>query len=356
MIRKASFKNFRGFQHMELSDMRAITLIAGKNNSGKSSILEGIFLALNHRAPKTFIDLNKIRGLPVLMTPAILWEPLFYNLLKDEEVEIDLTLNDGELKLKYSWDDAFMPVDGSQTVLNQIISSVQLPHSLKFEFQYGEIFDTGYFIMETQGISRNGNRAKLLDTSKIVFLPIILYIHTSRGEHNNFAAELFGIAVRKKKKTQIIEILKIIDDSISDITTVVSGDRSQLYANVHDQWLPLKLAGDGLDRLLLIVSSLIAQPRSVLLIDEIESGFHHSVYDLVWKAIMTVAREHGCQIVATTHSYECLESAVNAAKDPEVQDDFCYFRLARNKRGETVAHRFSQELLAHATDNDLEVR
>ena len=70
----------------------------------------------------------------------------------------------------------------------------------------------------------------------------------------------------------------------------------------------------------------------------------------------TVAKEQKCQVIATTHSYECLESAVNQAKDTGMDDDFCYFRLGRNKKDETVAYRLSQDLLAHATDNALEVR
>ena len=71
---------------------------------------------------------------------------------------------------------------------------------------------------------------------------------------------------------------------------------------------------------------------------------------------MCKMQKQQCQIIATTHSYECLESAVKAAKDTEMQDDFCYFRLGRNKKDETVAYRLSQDLLAHATENDLEVR
>ena len=107
------------------------------------------------------------------------------------------------------------------------------------------------------------------------------------------------MAVRKNKKGQIIDILKIIDDSISDMAAVVSLDQSQLYANVQGQWLPLRLAGDGFDRLLLIIAALIAYPDSILMIDEIDSGFHYSVYDKFWEAVMAGAKEQNCQVIAT---------------------------------------------------------
>lgn len=46
MIESIKFENFCGFESLELSDMRPITLISGKNNVGKSSVLEGVFLLL----------------------------------------------------------------------------------------------------------------------------------------------------------------------------------------------------------------------------------------------------------------------------------------------------------------------
>ena len=352
MIREVNLENFRGFSHIVFSDFGRMTLISGKNNSGKSSVLEGIFLALDYRAPDSFAVLNSVRGLPVLTSPAVLWEPLFFNLLKKNDIIISLKFENSELKLKYSWDDAFALSNETPAVLNQFISSAQPTYSLKFSFVYGNISESGHFVMGAQGIFRNMEREQNPFTS----LPIIQYFHSSRGNSNALIAELFGIVVRKNKKNQIIDILRIIDDSISDMAAVVSLDQSQLYANVRGQWLPLRLAGDGFDRLLLIIASLIAYPNSILMIDEIDAGFHYSVYDKFWEAVMNVAKEQNCQLIATTHSYECLDSAVSTVKRVGMQDDFCYFRLGKNKNGESVAYRYSADLLSSATDDNLEVR
>jgi len=40
MIEQIAFAHFRGFEKLELTDMKPITLISGKNNAGKSSLLE----------------------------------------------------------------------------------------------------------------------------------------------------------------------------------------------------------------------------------------------------------------------------------------------------------------------------
>ena len=92
------------------------------------------------------------------------------------------------------------------------------------------------------------------------------------------------------------------------------------------------------------------------MIDEIDAGFHYSVYDTFWEAVMAVAKEQNCQVIATTHSYECLDSAVNTVKRVGMQNEFCYFRLGKNKKGEPTAYRYSADLLSSATDDNLEVR
>ena len=61
MIERIAFDYFRGFEKLELLDIKPITLISGKNNAGKSSILEGIFLFLDHLAPESFTKINRFR-------------------------------------------------------------------------------------------------------------------------------------------------------------------------------------------------------------------------------------------------------------------------------------------------------
>ena len=127
MIKQVNLENFRGFNYIELPDLEKITLISGKNNSGKSSVLEGIFLALDYRAPDSFAVLNSVRGLPVLTSPAVLWEPLFFNLLKKNDISINLKFEDRELKLKYSWD---LKTVIAQCALNTFYSSVRILFSI----------------------------------------------------------------------------------------------------------------------------------------------------------------------------------------------------------------------------------
>ena len=44
MFKRLHLSNFRGFENVEIDQLRQINLITGKNNAGKSTLLEAIFL------------------------------------------------------------------------------------------------------------------------------------------------------------------------------------------------------------------------------------------------------------------------------------------------------------------------
>ena len=78
----------------------------------------------------------------------------------------------------------------------------------------------------------------------------------------------------------------------------------------------------------------MADPGSVLLVDEIENGLHHSVLDELWFMIAEAAKENGCQIIATTHSYEAIKALVKGVDKSSSQKDFSFIRL--DKIGDSV--------------------
>ena len=121
-----------------------------------------------------------------------------------------------------------------------------------------------------------------------------------------------------------------------------------------EKLLPLKLAGDGINKLLFIVLSIIANPNSVILIDEIETGFHFSMYAKLWE-ISIVAQKNNCQIIATTHSYECINGAIDGIETANMQNAFCYYRIERAD-GENKAFRYSGDLVRSAINFSMEVR
>ncbi len=71
--------------------------------------------------------------------------------------------------------------------------------------------------------------------------------------------------------------------------------------------VPLGSLGDGMRRLLALSLSLVRTGNGFLLIDEIDTGLHFSVMEEMWKLVVTTALRSNIQVVATTHSYDCIQ-------------------------------------------------
>lgn len=92
----------------------------------------------------------------------------------------------------------------------------------------------------------------------------------------------------------------------------------------------------------------------MLLIDEIENGLHHSVLPIIWKGLFLAAKEFDVQIFATTHSWECIVAADQAARQSE-DYDLALIRLDRVKE-EIKATIIEEKSLATAKELEWEMR
>ncbi|WP_227789369.1 MULTISPECIES: DUF3226 domain-containing protein [unclassified Nodularia (in: cyanobacteria)] len=103
MLRSLTLKNFRCFQNLTLEPLERVNLIAGKNNVGKTSLLEAIFMFINPSNPESLFQVNRLRGIP---RGGIKFEDIeelrgfFFNQDIDKVIEIsDLDANNLQVSL-----------------------------------------------------------------------------------------------------------------------------------------------------------------------------------------------------------------------------------------------------------------
>ncbi len=68
------------------------------------------------------------------------------------------------------------------------------------------------------------------------------------------------------------------------------------------------------------------------------------MFPKLWEIVAQAACENDCQIIATTHSYECIVGAVDGIKQAGKNSAFCFYRLGKNNTGSHV-YRYSNDLL-----------
>ena len=140
-----------------------------------------------------------------------------------------------------------------------------------------------------------------------------------------------------------------------EILTDRTGE-SYLSAMTSDgMQLPLHDLGGGVVRLYRLLLSFFTCRDGILLTDEIENGIHHSVLREVWVRARQWMQEWNVQLVATTHSAECIEAAVESYSD--TPEDLSIHKLFINEKTENVeTATFTGETIEGARDLDLEVR
>lgn len=163
--------------------------------------------------------------------------------------------------------------------------------------------------------------------------------------------------VRKNHKDDFRDTINLIFPKVTDVDILTDETGEPYLSATTDDGvqLPLHDLGGGVVRLYQLFLGFFAARGGVLFVDEVENGLHHSVLKDVWARGRTWMRQWNAQLVATTHSAECIDAALAAFED--APDDLAIHRLSRNeKTGKVEATTFTGETLEGVRDLDLETR
>lgn len=129
--------------------------------------------------------------------------------------------------------------------------------------------------------------------------------------------------------------------------------RAVVKLRSHSAPVPLKRLGDGANRLLAIALALANSREGILLIDEVENGIHYSLQTKLWRMMFRAAQAANVQVIAATHSWDCIAGFAAAAVESDSEG--ALFRLERFGR-ELHGVLYSEEKLEVAARQRTEVR
>ncbi|MDV6378437.1 AAA family ATPase [Sporosarcina sp. GW1-11] len=91
MITSFSVEHFKAISSCELSNLKRINLFGGKNNTGKSTVIEALFFFLDRQNPQSFMRMHNWRGgMPTSMTSFDIFAPIFHNYDMSKPVKISV--------------------------------------------------------------------------------------------------------------------------------------------------------------------------------------------------------------------------------------------------------------------------
>jgi hypothetical protein len=127
--------------------------------------------------------------------------------------------------------------------------------------------------------------------------------------------ERMSRVIQAGHKDKLIDFLRLVHPSVKNIELITEQEVPSILADIGLGWLPpLEALGGGAVRALILFVNIHVAQRGILVVDEIDNGFHHQVLPALWSQVFELCQRFDVQLFATTHSLECVRAAVQASK------------------------------------------
>ncbi len=369
MLSSLYIKNYRNLKELRINSLGRVNLITGKNNTGKSTILEAIAI---YATKGDLIQLYQLMG------------------ERGENFrQIDTNKNATEINMR-AFSSLFTNRDGFENgnsiyIGNDEKSSSDKSVSIRFVRYFEEIqTDKNGGILKRNIIAQGNETEKDLANYQVgieIKVGSESYILSLDKERPyRFSYRVFGadtniqfirtrnidkgingllwdsITLTEREK-YVIEALKIIEINTNGIAFIEEnpGERTaKIKLSNSPNILPLLSMGDGINRILTIILALVNSDNGFLLIDEFENGLHYTVQEKLWEIIFNLSQKLNVQVFVTTHSEDSISSFEKTLNSQEKVNG----NLIRldNIDGNIKQVEFDKKELKIATDNDIEIR
>jgi hypothetical protein len=353
MYTRIEAESFRGLRGLVVDGLKRINLFVGRNNSGKTSLLEAVYLLNGGHSSQTAAVVNVFRGMSYANSPDAFFRNLFPDLDPNSPIGVS-GHREGEREPRRV---DVVAVGASELAVADGSAAVPLPPVTEQEEIGGlritsTTADGKESVVNVAADPSSGN-LRIEGKPRPDFVPCSLL--PSRPPTTVWSiGDLFARLVVAKKDREVVEAVRLVDGGVSAIRAVAMNGQNRIMADTGgERLIPLAVTGDGMIKLFNISVLVAASEGGVVLIDEIDNGLHHSVMQPFWKALLKMATDHNVRILATTHNDELLRNAIEA-----FGDDLSVLGLYRLDRvGDRVeAVSYSEEALAAKRELDIEVR
>lgn len=333
MLNSLVIKNFRMLEDFTVEKLGRVNLIVGKNNSGKSTVLE----ALRIYAGNANLELLKS--------------------IADSHDETIKVFYVGEIP-EYNDEDS----DTYALSYNELLTTNTNAEFISIGESYtdDEYCKLGDEVKEFY-LALNGKSHRFFSINeRLENIIACNFIPTSFISMQELEAEWKSIELTDGYNV-VTQALQIILPNFQRLA--FDGNESKRWVKVKlsnlSKPVPLKSLGDGMLRILQIAIKLVSAQGGFLLIDEFENGLHYSVQENVWRLLFEMAEKLDIQVFATTHSWDCVQSFNNVAIEKEAIEAMLIHmgKSARKSNyGQIIASIYDKNELHSMTQADIEVR
>ena len=366
MLETLAIRGFRGFESYRLGNLARVNLLVGKNNCGKTSVLEAVELLVSEGHPSVLLrsisrrggDKGQLRKLSTDVSHMFFGHKCFsgasFTLSSDDT---NRTLSVKILSLEEVGDEAeawFLDSKKRQhRGLGHPYEYVAPMFGMSIDPDTSEnapgrrivlpIMEDGSFLSE---------RPQSWMRDKPPGLPVHFYSLESLNPMS--MRGVWDTVLARGMEAEVVDDMRLLEpdlDSMHFLTGVGSESGILVGLRGGGHRLPIDSYGDGMRRLLALRLSFVGSANGFLLIDEIDTGLHWTVMEDMWQLVVELARKSNVQIFATTHSLDCIRGLGALLQSrPDLDDEVSIQKIhgsleqAACLRGEHIRVAVEQEI------------
>ncbi|HEX2210868.1 MAG TPA: AAA family ATPase [Longimicrobium sp.] len=364
-LRLTSFEvvAYRAIRRLHIPELGRVNLFVGRNNVGKTSLLEALQLYLRrHSQLLPALALTLVRE-HADFRPALLSlhegdfdagelqsavdavNGLFFGSFDDEHdrsIRLASRNSSDDLTIERVWSSGGSSDSGGKSRSASVLVDPMAPIL---------VLRTGRSTTEfpLEWVIRRFPLTEVKERAQTLFVP-------ANGVEPYFTRNLWDQIVLAGDHELVESALRSIIPDLERIV-VVGEARARtvlckLAGTTHP--VPIMSMGDGANRIFGLAVSLVQSRGGALLIDEVENGLHYSVQPEVWDFLLSAAEDLDVQVFATTHSWDSVVAFQEAANRSPAEG--MLYRLEREPGGAIYVERYNEKDLAIAAEQQVEVR
>ena len=338
MIKSIFVRNYRGVRYCKLENLKRVNVFIGRNNSGKSSLLESLYLAsaafhfgerLSKRVQnKVEYLLNRrcFRGYNWTNAKEILWHE--YN--TENPIHIGLTVNSERISIDvFDWHphpilaykdgkyDYLCFVEG-RSIDSKTKAIGGIDSQILTKYDKVNTFFSGF---------------KFIDASLVQEMDVI-------------EKRLWKDLLKRRYDKLVVEVLREgYELDVEDLTYTTYDDGRTYQLAVKLPWTSLRVddLGDGARYAILLVMIATLSKNTALLIEEPENHQHPSGLAKTLDMFLTLVKQNNIQVFVTTHSLEFLRLLGKISEEKGIDVGIYFFE--RDKQGKVDVREITSENL-----------
>lgn len=325
-------ERFRRLENLRLEGLGSVNLLVGKNNCGKTSVLEALAIASNPLSPLNWINTAWERELKSSRTPvleALNWmfphmgprqngfeaTAVIAGRLRTTGDELRL-ISDSELRIQADYREfrevslqSHVAVVGDADAESPTEYAAQMKLRLQRRADGDQPWAEECVTHEFTGGKFN------VESDRPVLLPHQFVSPVSHRTNRQLLAAVDQV-LEDRLKDEVVRLMKLLADDVDDIE-IRSPQGQGAVVHLHHTRLghvPLSVEGDGMRRALVFASAAALAKGGVLLLDEVETALHPDALASIFRFLVQACRATGVQLFVTTHSLEAVDAMLRSVE------------------------------------------